>query len=88
MKLKFYCRYMSNNLPEYFQTIDTLERNNENHGWWTRYNENFREARPVTEYNRNVIRNSLPRLLNNHSDAVKTCIESKTYSLRKLFTVF
>ena len=62
-QLKFRSRRLLNELPDYLIKIP-FDKNCDMHDYPTRHNEDFRDPRPATEYNRKVIRNSLPGIVN------------------------
>ena len=73
-QLKFFWRYQNNELPQYLQNIP-LPRNRDYHDYYTRHCDDFRNARPNTEYERKVIRNSLPKLLNDLPECMRLAVE-------------
>ena len=78
-QLKFYWRYLHQELPEFFYSIP-FPRNSDMHDHDTRHKDDFRAARPTAEYNRDVIRNSLPAILNNLSIELMAMCESNNLS--------
>ena len=83
-QIKFYWRYVNDELPSYLSGIP-FPKNNFFHSYPTRHNDDFRPPRPNTEYDRNVIRNSLPPLLNDLPPCVSGCFDHTINSLVSAF---
>ena len=77
-KIKFYFKYLKNDLPKYFLDFD-MKLNSDYHDHNTRHKNDFRPNKVNREYAEKCIRNELPHFINNLEDSLKS--KFKTHSL-------
>ena len=80
--LKFFCKYVNNNLPEYFQAISFIYHS-EIHSHRTRHRNNFVISRANYEYTKRCIQINLVYILNDTPNIIKD--KCCTYSLHGFF---
>ncbi len=69
-ELKFYHKYINNNLPHYFQMLP-LNPNNEIHNHNTCYSDNLHIRRANHKFAQMCIRHNAPILINNSDQSIK-----------------
>jgi hypothetical protein len=80
-ELKFYYKYVNDNLPYYFQQLPLIP-NQTIHNHNTRYNQNIHKHRVNHQFSQLCIRYNIPQLINN-TDALITS-KFNTHSLQGL----
>ena len=76
-QLKFYRKYINTQLLQYFMSMN-FKRNRDNHSYDTIHKNSFISSKPTSESSRNLLRYSIPALLNNLSPVLNEALYSKS----------
>ena len=76
-QMKFYKKHLSQQLPQYLQSIP-FYRNNVYHSYDTRTSDNLRPPNTKTDYSRTTIRYTIPNFINSLSPLIS--LENNTFS--------